>query len=491
MFETITPEQSGISSANILEFMQSLDRYGLATHSMIMARGNQIFHECYYAPFHKDFKHRMYSVSKSFVSVAIGLLIEDGVLSLDDKFIDFFPEYLNQNTNDKLRELTIRDMLIMETGDYDGVYWFTAGTEDRTSVYFMKPAEKIPGTIFNYDSPASYMLGVIAEKLAGKPFLEFLKERFLLDIGFSADAYCLKAPGGYSFSDSGVMCTARDLLAFARFVMNKGTWNGKRYMNKQFLTDAVSKQVDNRNNGTACYNTCGYGYQIWKTQNDGFSFNGMGGQFAVCDPKTDFIFIINSDNQGNEAASHILFHELYRCIINNLNSSMPENPQFQMNLKEYSDTRKLAALGGRTQNPFSKTVEDVIYYLESNPMGIEYIRFNFKKTRGILTYKNSQGEKQLFFGLGYNEFGKFPQEGYSDMTATQTSPGNMYDCACSAVWGEEQKLLIKVQIIDKYFGNLTMTFGFKDSRIEICMIKNAEAFLEEYSGFACGKIAAQ
>ena len=88
MFENITPLQAGSTSADILEFMQIIDEYCPGMHSVILARGGKIFHECYYAPFHKDYLHRMYSVTKSFVSVAIGLLIEDGKLQLTDRIVD-------------------------------------------------------------------------------------------------------------------------------------------------------------------------------------------------------------------------------------------------------------------------------------------------------------------------------------------------------------------------------------------------------------------
>ncbi len=120
-------------------------------------------------------------------------------------------------------------------------------------------------------------------------------------------------------------------------------------------------------------------------------------------------------------------------------------------------------------------------------MKIEKVRFDFYEKYGVLTYTNLTGEKQLRFGLGYNEFSKFPEEGYSDLVGGQTAEGNKYECACSAVWTEPQKLKIKVQIIDKYFGNLTMTFGFKDSRVGVCMTKTAENFLCEYEGVAIGK----
>ena len=99
-----------------------------------------------------------------------------------------------------------------------------------------------------------------------------------------------------------------------------------------------------------------------------------------------------------------------------------------------------------------------------------------------------EGEKKLPFGFGHNVFCKFPEEGYSDLITMVPEPGHRYDCAVSADWPEERKLRIKVQVIDKYFGNMSMEFGFKGNEVGVYMAKNAEAFLEEYKGYANGRI---
>ncbi|MBQ5916676.1 MAG: serine hydrolase [Lachnospiraceae bacterium] len=149
-----------------MEFVKTLEEYHLAPHNILMARGNDIFAECYFAPFHKDFKHRMYSISKSFVAVAIGVLEEEGKLSLDDKVIDYFPEMANnENLNDFLRDQTIRDMLKMTTSHYSGVNWFYSGTKDRRECYFASAGQRHSGTIFNYDSPGSYMMNQKRNKI--------------------------------------------------------------------------------------------------------------------------------------------------------------------------------------------------------------------------------------------------------------------------------------------------------------------------------------
>ena len=344
MFEHVTPERIGISSKQVLKFVKTLNDYHLCSHGMIMARGDKIFAEGYWAPFDQDFKHRMYSVSKSFISIAVGFMIQDGKLSLEDKLVDFYPEYLTDNPviTQHIKDTTIRNLLSMRTCHVTTPAWIEGGVSDRCSLYFQTPADRVPGTVFSYDSPGSFMLCAIVERLSGKPFLEYLKEKVLLDIGFSPDAYCIQAPGGHSFGDSGILCTPRDLLLFARFVMNKGTWNGKRYLNEEFLTEATKKQTSTSATDVKKHGSYGYGYLIWKAPNDGFAFIGMGDQFAICDPKTDFIFILNSDNQGVPDMSRaLLYHELYHTIVNQLGEPMEENPEDAKKLEEYLNNLNL------------------------------------------------------------------------------------------------------------------------------------------------------
>ena len=97
MFNKVTPENVGISSKYVSQFINTLNERSLATHSIILARGKSIFAESYWAPFDKDFCHRMYSQTKSYVGVAVGILVGEGLLKLNDKIADYFPEKIDRN----------------------------------------------------------------------------------------------------------------------------------------------------------------------------------------------------------------------------------------------------------------------------------------------------------------------------------------------------------------------------------------------------------
>lgn len=498
MFEAITPVQAGSTSADIYRFMQIIDEYCPGLHSVILARGGKIFYECYYEPFHKDFKHRMYSVSKSFVSVAVGLLIEDGKLQLTDRIVDLFPEYaaryVNYDEDPEWESITIRDMLTMSTAHTYNENWLDVDTDDRAIQYFQTKTGKLSGTHFDYDSGASDMMAAVVERITGRPFMDLLRDRIFRHIGFSEDAYCLQAPGGRSFGASAVLCTSRDLLAFAQFVMNQGTWEGQRYMNAEYLAAATTKQVDNNEYGMNGFENQGYGYQFWIDKKDRFFFNGMGCQLAICDPAKDFICVVNADCQGNAIAKHAIVQALYDHVLDQLDGNdavkAAAESACSVRLRTFTESRKLHHLQGATTSPFVEAIFGKTYQLRENPMGIHWFRLEAQGQQGRICFENATGEKALTFGLGYNEFGKFPEEGYSDLVVSKPCPGNFYDCAASAAWAEPKKLQIKVQVIDKYLGNGTWTLSFKGDLVNVTMTKTAEGFMNEYVGRAVGQAEA-
>lgn len=486
--EYCTPEAAGIHSANVLKFIQALEEKHFAVHDVILARGNQIFCEKYWAPFHREFLHRMYSVSKSFVGLAIGFLEQDGLICLDDKISKYFPKELEKQPDENMHNQTIRHMLMMSTAK-KARSWFADKAEDRVAHYFANstPNSRPSGTFFEYDSTGSFILGSLVERVTGKLFMDYLREKLFREIGVSEESYCLKCPGGHSWTDSGIMCRAMDLLLVARFVLNGGKWNGKQLLNKEYIQTATSKQIDNSYWDLDTYNTQGYGYQIWRTWQNSFFFYGIGTQYAICVPDKDIILIINGGTHGKEnALDPVLFDKFFELIVN----PAEDKPLFtdeegNEKLEEYTQSLKLLTAQGEKHSVWETKVNNITYKMDNNPMGISELCVSFEGDRGCLAYTNEQGYKEIRFGLGYNEFGLFPQEGYPGEVGNIPEAGNYYKCAASAAWVEEHKLHIAVQIIGRYYGNLSINLAFKDGEVGVYMVKSAEYFLTEYMG--CGK----
>ena len=196
MFERITPEEAGVSSKHVKKYIESLLRHNINMHSVLMMKGDKLFAECYWAPFDRETTHRMYSQTKSYVGVAIGLLEEEGKLSLDDTIVSHFPEKIEREIPPYLARQTIRDMLMMTTCG-NSPNWFVNPDPDRTHLYLNQNSANHPsGTHWCYDSPGSQVLASLVDKLAGKPMFDYMYEKIFSHLGTFKTATILKTRNG-------------------------------------------------------------------------------------------------------------------------------------------------------------------------------------------------------------------------------------------------------------------------------------------------------
>ena len=485
MFKNVTPESCGIESSRILEFLEYLEDSGLVTHGMLIAKDDKIFTEAYWKPFDKDFCHRMYSQTKSYVGIAIGLLIEEGKLALDDKVYDYFKDELAEPPSEYMQNQTVREMLTMTTATTKWDYWFSSEAKDRVQNYFaFNEAKKPAGTTWYYDSAGSQILGTLVERVSGKSLFDYLYEKVFCHLGAFKTAEILKARGGDSWADSALVCTPRDMASFARFLMHEGTVDGKYIMNADYIREATSPLRDCNESGFEAITSQGYGYQIW-CQKDGFAFRGMGDQDTLVIPEKKLIFVITSDNQGFPPSRLLILQNFRHMVAKHAKESpLPENPEAYQKLVDYMNGRVLASVSGKKRVPFADEIQAKIFVAEENKLGIETFSLHFDgENGGELRYVNKTGAKVLPFKMCENAFTTFPEEGYSDGVGGVRTKGFFYKCASAAAWREEKKLMLRVRIIDRYFGNLCIVFSFKNSNL--CVVsasKAAEDFLGEYEG---------
>lgn len=488
-----TPERTGIHSSHIKEWIQGIEAAKLSTHNIIIARGNEILFENYRPPFHADLTHRMYSVTKSFVAIAVGFAMQDGLLGLDDPIGKYFPSELEGNPDPNMGAQTIRQMLMMSTPK-KGRSWFYARSDDRVKEYFQHATTSAPcGSAFMYDSSGSFILGALVERLTNKKLIDYLREKLFDKIGVSKQARFLFCPGGHSWGDSALLAKPRDLLLTARFMLNGGSWDGEQLLDSEYVRTATSKLIETHP-ARSGFSGQGYGYQIWKSYDDSFLFNGMGCQFALCIPHSDIIMVYNGDNQGIDFAGELIIGSFFEKVARrakmpdtNGSYSLPENPDAHKELLDYANSLVLASEDGDMHSDIEKDIDGRWYTLEENPMGIKKLRLCFGDDVGRFEYTNAQGDKVLQFGLCKNEFGLFPEEGYSREVGSVYCPGNYYKCAASAAWKSREHLKLNVQIIDDYFGRLWIDLVFDGDTVKVKMEKTAEDFLDTYIGEAVGK----
>lgn len=482
MFEKITPEQAGINSKSLIDLVNSLNNHNLNMHSMLFMKGDKIFFETYYKPFYENYLHRLYSETKSFVGIAIGLLLEEGKLSLKDPIIKYFPEYCPKNPSEYLKKQTIEDMLKMQTAHRFINGWFYLDGMDRLKIYFDGEFDHPSGTIWEYDSDGSHVLCALVEKLTNMKLLDYLKIKLFNKMGTFQDAYYLLTPTGNTWGDSAFVATLRDQASFGYLLMNEGSFNGEQLINKDYVRTATSNLVDNTESAFHDLVSLGYGYQIWHLKNDDFVLTGMGDQLTIVFKSKGYIFSCHASNQGSSKSRQQIIEEAYKIVDNALDTSLKENKKDYKELLEFSNNQEIRHLPYGLKSSLEKVINDKKFICESNQMNIKWFKLHLEKDSGSFEYENLQGHKVINFGRGYNKFEVFPEEGYSNMVGKEITKNYYYKCANSGCFLDNNKFGIEVEIIDKYFGNLLISIGFKDDKAFIKMKKNAENFLREYFG---------
>lgn len=485
-FQSITPEAAGIPSMAVADFIDRLEDKTLPMHSILVLKGDRIAAEAYWKPFDETFRHRMYSTSKSFVSVAIGILAGDGKLALDDRVADFFPEYKAKcaPVHPYAAMATVRDLLKMTTcfnvPDY-------ARFDDWTEAFFRLPAAHIPGQSFRYDTLGTVMLCMIVRRVAGVEFMKFLQTRLFAPAGMSANLQCVQSPCGHDWGGSGVLCTTRDLAKFAYVCMHGGRWDGEQLIPEGYLGEATSRQVDNTLTVTDPEHQHGYGYQFWRTR-FGFACRGMGSQLAVCVPESDFILVTTADTQAIACGDSIIYDALDSLILKKMNDApISENPTAHAVLQAKIAQLSLRVVDGAKRSAVTRRVHGKTYVLDENSMKMRNVRFTFKGDEGVLAYENATGPHEIRFGFGKQVRQTFPETHYFGRTMMR--PGNRgYDCHASAAWRRDDSLVLCVYATDEYFGTLRMNFVFAGNTVTVQSEKFAEMFFDEYQGFTSGKI---
>ena len=486
-----TPEAIGVPSEAVERFIRQLEGEGLCMHSVLMVRHGKITAEAYWKPFTRDTKHRMYSVSKSFVSIAVGILIGEGKLALDDRIDRFFPDKIPAGCHPWTLQTTVRDLLMMAAPHDQSTY--SDKDPDWADTFFQTEPNHQPGRIFSYNTSATVMLLIIVKRITGVEFVEYLQSRLFEPVGMSEDIRCIETPCGHEWGGSGILCTPRDLARFALICLNQGRHGGRSLVPEDYVVAATSRQIDNTVENGDRETQYGYGYQFWRTRHNGFACIGMGGQLAICLPDQDFVLVTTADTQSMSSGISTIFRTLWTVIFPyldiNQKTALPENPAACDRLMNLTANLSLLTVNGAWTSALTARITGKIYQMADNRMGIKHVRFTFdvEHSKSKLDYDNATGSHALLFGFGHQERQQFPENHYYG-SRIGIPLGRGYDCHASAAWVTDHSLLIICYLTDDYFGTLNMNFVFDDQgeTVTVLMRKAAEWFLDEYNGFADG-----
>jgi CubicO group peptidase (beta-lactamase class C family) len=483
IFKEVTPEKAGIPSESILAFIKQLEDNQVNIHSFFMARGEEVFAEGYWKPFNKDFQHRMYSAGKSFTSIAIGLLQEEGKLKITDYICDYFQDKIpKEGVHEYIKKTTIKDMLTMRTAHNKTTYKVENNDDWVESFFKIKPSH-YPGTIFSYDTSATHVLSALVERLSGKSLMDYLREKILNYIDFSKKAKFLKDSMGISQGGSGLICTMRDFAEFTYICMNDGQYRGKQLIPKEYLHQATKKQAD------TCIQSVideqqGYGFQFWKSRHNGFTLYGMGGQLSICLPQYKIIFATTADTQGNPTGLQNIYDAFWQHIfpfvdkkyapLKNKELAPLKKDESYIKLKEKLNDLHIKPIQGEIISPYANKINGKKYTLENNSMGMKFFRIICENTKGFIEFENTDGKFKIPFILG--QVSQFNEKYFN------------IPMMISVAWKSENILCLQVNLIGELIGNIRINIGFNNEFATISMKKFVEGRLSNYDGIATGTI---
>jgi len=305
------PEGQGVSSVDLLAFVEALDAAGDAAvadgiHSLILVRHGAVIAEGWWAPYGPELRHQLYSLSKSFTSTAVGIAAAEGKLRVDDPVVGFFPGELPADPSVNLKAMRVADLLRMATGHQSEPP--QGAGETRVKQFLASPVPFKPGTHFLYNTPATYMQSAIVQKATGEKLLDYLEPRLLAPLGIEGATW-EESPEGISVGGYGLSLRTDDLAKFGQLLLNRGEWESKQLVPEAWVEAATARQVANGSRPESDWDQ-GYGYQFWRCRHGAYRGDGAFGQYCVVFPEEDAVLAITSGTRDMQRVLDIVWEKL-------------------------------------------------------------------------------------------------------------------------------------------------------------------------------------
>ena len=290
-FVRATPESQGISSDLFAALLRELDASkDTEMHHFMALRHGKVICECNFAPYPKGMWHITHSMCKIITGMAIGMLIEEEKLKLDENIYDIFPDHINAFSKIFRPVITVENLLTMTSGVTFNESGIVSGN-DWLGSFLNASVNGKPGTEFQYNSLNTYVLSAIVTKRTGETLTEYLTPRLFGPLGITK-YYWETCPKGITKGGWGLFLCAEDMAKLGQLYLQRGKWNGQQLVSEYWIEISTARHLKTQND------TYGYGYQLWMEQRPGsFEYNGMLGQNVIIYPDMDMVLVTNAGNK--------------------------------------------------------------------------------------------------------------------------------------------------------------------------------------------------
>jgi len=448
----------------VLDFIDEANATIHELHSFMLLRHGQVAAEGWWAPYTPKRPHTLFSLTKSFTSTAVGLAVSEGLLSIDDPVLGFFPDEAPEKPGKNLQAMRVRHLLSMVTGHTDDSTEAAVTDPDGNWVrgFLAKPVEHAPGAPFVYNSGASHMLSAIVQKVSGQRLQDYLAPRLFEPLGIR-DAAWESDPRGINTGGWGLHIKTEDIARFGQLYLQRGLWEGQQIVPTDWVDMAGAKQVDNDvNPDTGPEWRQGYGFQFWRCRHNAYRGDGAFGQYCIILPDQDAVIAITSGVGDMQAVMDLVWKHLLPAM---KPDPLPEDQPSQDAL-----FKKLAGLcleppSGSPSSPDAEKVSGKTYCFADNPLELKSLAFEFSPEGASLAFEDQAGKHVLaceFAEWKTAESTFFPQSRRHGIF----TPPVAYPVVAAFAWTAEDTLEVQVRYYETPFF-FTFSCKFDQDQVDI------------------------
>lgn len=447
-----TPESQGVSSEAILRWVNNLEKSFVGIHGFVIRRHGKVIAEGSWKPFDTlNEPHMLYSHSKVFTSTAIGFLVDDEKLDLDDRVAEILADKLPDNPSPELKSLRVRDLLSMTMGTPGHRL---KGDCDWVKMALAKKFNSAPGTNFHYDSDATFLLAAIVERKVGRSMMDYLNERLFTPLGFGRVSTST-SPCGIPCGGWGMYMTTRDISKLGQLFLDEGMWGKERIISTEWVRLASAKQT--KTTWDEADWRLGYGFQFWRCRHNAYRADGAYGQLTIVMPDQDAVVSMNAglSNLGDQLST--VWNYLLKAM---KDAPLKENPVALDKLRKRCDELRYSPIAGKRDG--DSIVMGKTFKFNKNKRGFETISFERTADGWECSFKTRCGVQK--FPIGFCEWKK---------SAIKVDPENFeglglcigkQQVAASGAMTADGKFSIMVFFSNTPF-RLTLNFAEKDGKV--------------------------
>ncbi|MFC4098294.1 serine hydrolase domain-containing protein [Paenibacillus xanthanilyticus] len=463
-----TPEAFGVEPGAVTAFLEAAEATGQELHSFMLLKRGTVIAEGSWQPYEAGRKRLSNSVSKSFTSAAIGMAVAEGKLSIEDTVVSFFPGELPEQPDPKLAGMRVKHLLTMSTGhDVDTVVpVLKSGETDWVRAFLALPLAYEPGTVFKYNTGATYMLSAIVQRVTGERLVDYLRDRLFAPLGIEHPVWG-SCPSGITAGGWGLSLTTEEMARFGQLYLQNGQWKGKQLIPAEWVSASVSPQMSNGDDSDSDW-SAGYGYQFWCNRYGTYRADGAFGQIILVMPAEEAVLAFTSSLSDLSQILNAVWAQLLPALLKG-SPSLPDDGRALAALRSKTDS--LAIVPPAASGVPGHFAHHEEYRFEDNALGLVSLRLHGEDEGCVIEWMLDGTLNRLEAGgedWAVSQWPSAPEVYHADAKPVPA------DAAAVGRWQEDGSYLIAIRLLDTAYhdtvhvrfeeeGHVSVTFARKFS----------------------------